>query len=118
VLLATGLVVFLFTYLNLNRWHTNLSYVTVAWILGLGALFAVAIYDPPVASGIARISFAATAVAGVALIAYLGFNRYDRAVMLIPTWALILCWLFGAWVTVTGNWPTTSCSRRWAAAWC
>ncbi|WP_417417243.1 EAL domain-containing protein [Hoeflea sp.] len=103
VLLATGLVVFLFTYLNLNRWHTNLSYVTVAWILGLGGLFAVAIYDPPVASGIARISFAATALAGVALIAYLGFNRYDRAVMLIPTWALILCWLFGAWMTVTGQ---------------
>ena len=23
VLLATGLVVFLFTYLNLNRWHTT-----------------------------------------------------------------------------------------------
>ena len=103
VLLATGLVVFLFTYLNLNRWHTNLSYVTVAWILGLGGLFAVAIYDPPVASGIARFSFAATALAGVALIAYLGFHRYDRAVMLIPTWALILCWLFGAWVTVTGQ---------------
>ncbi len=103
VLLATGLVVFLFTYLNLNRWHTNLSYVTVAWILGLGGLFAVAIYDPPVASGIARISFATTALAGVALIAYLGFNRYDRAVMLIPTWALILCWLFGAWITVTGQ---------------
>ncbi|WP_417412152.1 EAL domain-containing protein [Hoeflea sp.] len=103
VLLATGLVVFLFTYLNLNRWHTNLSYVTVAWILGLGGLFAVAIYDPPIASGIARISFAATAVAGVALITYLGFNRYDRAVMLIPTWALILCWLFGAWLTVTGQ---------------
>ncbi|OCW55631.1 EAL domain-containing protein [Hoeflea olei] len=103
VLLATGLVVFLFTYLNLNRWHTNLSYVTMAWILGLGGLFAVAIYDPQLASGIARMSFAATAVAGVALIAYLGFNRYDRAVMLIPTWALILCWLFGAWLTVTGQ---------------
>lgn len=103
VLLATGLVVFLFTYLNLNRWHTNLSYVTVAWILGLAALFAVAIYDPQLAAGIARMSFAATAVAGVALIAYLGFNRYDRAVMLIPTWALILCWLFGAWLTVTGQ---------------
>ncbi|MDF1608563.1 EAL domain-containing protein [Hoeflea sp. YIM 152468] len=103
VLLATGLVVFLFTYLNLNRWHTNLSYVTVAWILGLGGLFAVAIYDPPIASGIARISFSATALAGVALITYLGFNRYDRAVMLIPTWALILCWLFGAWLTVTGQ---------------
>lgn len=103
VFLATGLVVFLFAYLNLNRWHSNLSYVTFAWILGLGGLFAVAVYDPAVAAGIARISFAATAVLGVGLIAYLGINRYDRAIMLIPTWALILCWLFGAWLTVTGQ---------------
>ena len=103
VFLATGLVVFLFTYLHLNRWHTNLSYVTVAWILGLAGLFAVAIYDPPVAAGIARISFATTAAAGVILIGFLGFNRYDRAVMLIPTWALVLGWLAGGWLTVSGQ---------------
>ncbi len=103
VLLATGLVVFLFAYLNLNRWHTNLSYLTFAWILGLGGLFAVAIYDPAVAAGIARLSFATTTGVGVILIAFLGFNRYDRAIMLVPTWALILCWVFGAWLTVTGE---------------
>src|SRR5690606_8280904 len=60
VFLAAGLVVFLFTYLNLNRWHAHLSYATLAWILGLGLLFGVAIYDPPIASGIARLSFALT----------------------------------------------------------
>ncbi|PWW01885.1 PAS domain S-box-containing protein/diguanylate cyclase (GGDEF)-like protein [Hoeflea marina] len=103
VFLATGLVVFLFAYLNLNRWHSNLTYVTFAWILGLGGLFAVAVYDPAVAAGIARISFSATTILGVGLIAYLGINRYDRAIMLIPTWALILCWLFAAWLTVTGQ---------------
>lgn len=103
VFLATGLVVFLFAYLNLNRWHINLSYATMAWILGLGGLFAVAIYDPAIAAGIARISLAATALSGVVLIGYLAFNRYDRAIMLIPTWALVLCWLFGAWLTVTGR---------------
>lgn len=30
VFLAAGLVVFLFTYLNLNRWHAHLSYATLA----------------------------------------------------------------------------------------
>ena len=103
VFLAVGLVVFLFTYLNLNRWHTRLVYVTLAWLFGLCALFGVALYDPPVAAGIARLSFAATALAGIGLIAYLGFRRYDRAIMLVPTWVLILFWLAGAWMTVTGR---------------
>ena len=103
VALASSLVIFLFTYLNLNRWHVHLGYVTLAWILGLGVLFGVAIYDPSVASGIARVSFALTASVGIILIVYLGFNRYDRAILLIPAWALILVWIFGAWLTITGQ---------------
>ncbi|HCL64421.1 MAG TPA: sensor domain-containing phosphodiesterase [Rhizobium sp.] len=103
VALASSLVIFLFTYLNLNRWHVHLGYATFAWILCLGLLFGVAIYDPSIASGIARLSFALTATAGIALIVYLGFNRYDRAILLVPTWALLLVWLFGGWMTVTGQ---------------
>ncbi|MBW8321209.1 MAG: EAL domain-containing protein [Arenimonas sp.] len=103
VVLASSLVIFLFTYLNLNRWHVHLGYATFAWILGLALLFGVAIYDPSIAAGIARLSFALTATAGIVLIFYLGFNRYDRAILLIPTWALILVWLFGGWLTVTGQ---------------
>lgn len=103
ITLAAGLVIFLFTYLNLNRWHTNLSFATLAWIVGLGILSGVAIYDPSIATGIARFSFALTVIAGTGLIAYLGVNRFDRAIMLIPTWVLIICWLFGAWLTVTGQ---------------
>ncbi|MHB0953068.1 MAG: EAL domain-containing protein [Allorhizobium sp.] len=103
VALASSLVIFLFTYLNLNRWHVHLGYATFAWILCLGLLFGVAIYDPSIASGIARLSFALTATAGIVLIVYLGFNRYDRAILLVPTWALLLVWLFGSWMTVTGQ---------------
>ncbi|MDI6836579.1 MAG: EAL domain-containing protein [Rhizobiaceae bacterium] len=103
VALASSLVIFLFTYLNLNRWHVHLGYATFAWVLGLGLVFGVAIYDPSIAAGIARLSFALTATAGIALIVYLGFNRYDRAILLVPSWALILVWLFGGWLTVTGQ---------------
>ncbi|KKX28285.1 EAL domain-containing protein [Rhizobiaceae bacterium LC148] len=103
VALASSLVIFLFTYLNLNRWHVHLGYATLAWIVGLVLLFGVAIYDPSIASGIARLSFALTSTAGILLIVYLGFNRYDRAILLVPTWGLILVWLFGAWLTVTGR---------------
>ncbi|MGV1790764.1 EAL domain-containing protein [Rhizobium lusitanum] len=103
VALASSLVIFLFTYLNLNRWHAHLGYVTLAWVLGLALLFGVAIYDPSIASGIARLSLALTATAGLLLIIYLGFSRYDRAILLVPAWALILVWLFGGWMTVMGK---------------
>nr|WP_309500851.1 EAL domain-containing protein [Neorhizobium sp. SHOUNA12A] len=103
VALASSLVIFLFTYLNLNRWHVHLGYATLAWVVGLVLLGGVAIYDPSVASGIARLSFALTGTVGILLIIYLGFNRYDRAILLVPTWALILVWLFGGWLTVTGR---------------
>jgi diguanylate cyclase (GGDEF)-like protein len=103
VALASSLVIFLFTYLNLNRWHVHLGYATLAWVVGLVLLGGVAIYDPSVAAGIARLSFALTGTVGILLIIYLGFNRYDRAILLVPTWTLILVWLFGGWLTVTGQ---------------
>ncbi|MFC5036429.1 EAL domain-containing protein [Tianweitania sediminis] len=102
VALATTLLVFLFTYLNLNRWHGHFSYGAVIWIFGLLLLAGVAVYDPAVASGIARLSLAATAATGVLLIAYLTFQGYDRAIMLIPSWLMVLVWLVGGWMTVTG----------------
>ncbi|KAB2758629.1 sensor domain-containing phosphodiesterase [Brucella anthropi] len=103
VALAASLVIFLFTYLNLNRWHDHFSYGAVTWVLGLLALAGVAVFDPPVASGIARISLALTVVSGVAIIGYLAVKGYDRAVMLIPAWLLTLIWLLGAWMTVSGR---------------
>jgi diguanylate cyclase (GGDEF)-like protein len=103
VALASGLVIFLFTYLNLSRWHANLAYATLAWVMGLGTLFGVAIYDPSIASGIARLSFALTAAVGSILIIFLGINRYDRAILLIPSWLVVLAWLFGASLAVTGE---------------
>ncbi|MRN46355.1 sensor domain-containing phosphodiesterase [Brucella sp. 6810] len=103
VALAASLVIFLFTYLNLNRWHDHFSYGAVTWILGLLALAGVAVFDPPVASGIARISLALTVFSGVAIIGYLAVKGYDRAVMLIPAWLLTLIWLIGAWMAVSGH---------------
>ncbi len=100
--LAGTLVVFLFTYLNLNRWHGHFSYGALAWILILVAIAGVAIFDPAVAAGIARISFAATAVLGIGLIVYLGFRGYDRAIMLVPSWLMILVWLAGSGMAALG----------------
>jgi len=102
VSLAATFVVFLFAYLNLNRWHDHFSYGALAWILGLGMIAGVAIFDPAIAAGIARLSFAATALIGIGLIAFLAANGYDRAIMLIPSWLMILVWLAGSWLAVTG----------------
>lgn len=101
--LAATLVVFLFTYLNLNRWHGHFSYGVLAWILGLVLIAAVAVIDPAVAAGIARLSFAAAGIVGIGLIAYLGAQGYDRAIMLVPSWLMVLVWLGGSWMAITGT---------------
>ena len=60
--LAATLLVFLFAYLNLNRWHVRYSHVDgLLAPRSSAASSALAIVDPPVASGVARISIAAVA---------------------------------------------------------
>jgi diguanylate cyclase (GGDEF)-like protein/PAS domain S-box-containing protein len=101
-ILAATLLVFLFAYLNLNRWHVRYAHITAGWLLFLGALVGLALFDPPVASGIARISLALIAVAGLGLVVYLATHGFDRAVLLIPTWLLLVTWVFAATLAVTG----------------
>ena len=102
IALAATLVVFLYTYLNLNRWHLHFSYAAFSWVLALAALSGVLLFDPSVAAGIARFSFALTAAIGLGIVAYLSFKGYDRAIMLVPSWLMILVWLAGSWLAVTG----------------
>ncbi len=101
-ILTATLVVFLFAYLNLNRWHVRYMHIALAWLAVLAALVAVALFNPPVASGIARMSLAAIALAGFAMVVYLSTHGFDRAVLLIPTWFLLVVWTFAAALTVTG----------------
>jgi len=101
-ILAATLLVFLFAYLNLNRWHVRYAHITVGWLAFLGALVAVALFSPGAASGIARISLFLIALFGFGLVVYLSTHGYDRALMLIPTWLLLLVWVVGAGLTVVG----------------
>jgi diguanylate cyclase (GGDEF)-like protein/PAS domain S-box-containing protein len=77
--------------------------VAAAWLIFLAALAGLALYDAPVAAGVARISLATIAGAGSVLVLYLAMHGYDRAIMLIPTWLLLLIWVIGAAFTVTGT---------------
>jgi diguanylate cyclase (GGDEF)-like protein/PAS domain S-box-containing protein len=101
-ILAATLVVFLFAYLNLNRWHVRYVHITLAWVGMLAALVGLALFDAAIASGIARISLALVAVLGLALVIYLSTHGYDRAVLLIPTWLLLVVWVFAAMLTIFG----------------
>ena len=101
-ILAGTLLVFLFAYLNLGRWHVRYMHITIGWLAGLAALVAIALIDASIASGIARLSLVCIAFLGLGLVIYLSTHGYDRAVLLIPTWFLLVVWTVGLVMTVTG----------------
>jgi diguanylate cyclase (GGDEF)-like protein/PAS domain S-box-containing protein len=101
--LSATLVVFLFAYLNLSRWHVRASHVAGVWIAFLLALVGLAVYDPPVAAGVARISLATVAAVGFILVVYLATHGVERAVMLIPTWLLLVVWVCAAAFAINGS---------------
>ena len=102
VFLAASLLIFTYTYLHLNRWHVRYSHLIIGWLIGLALLLGIAIVEPSIAAGVARLSIGLTAVLGFGLIVYLATHGFDRAIMLIPTWILLLVWTFAAWLTITG----------------
>lgn len=103
VTLAGALLIFLYTYLHLHRWHARYSHVAVLWLLGLVVLAGVIAVDPSVAAGVARLSLGLTAAVGLAVILYLSLRGFDRAIMLIPTWLVLVFWVAAAWLAVTGR---------------
>jgi diguanylate cyclase (GGDEF)-like protein/PAS domain S-box-containing protein len=102
-ILAATLLVFLFAYLNLGRWHVRYMHITLGWLAGLAALVVLALIDPSIAAGIARLSLVFIAFLGLGLVIYLSAHGYDRAVLLIPTWFLLAVWALALMMTVTGS---------------
>ncbi len=101
--LAATLLVFLFAYLHLNRWHVRYARIGALCFLFMAGLIGFALFDAPVAAGIARIMLATVAAVGFILVVYLSTHGYDRAVMLIPTWTLLLAWVSAAGFAVAGK---------------
>src|SRR4030088_570410 len=102
-ILSATLLVFLFAYLNLSRWHVRYAHIAIGWLAFLACLVALALFDPSIASGIARLSLFAVAVLGLGLVIYLSFFGFDRAVLLIPTWLLLVVWVVAAGLAVMGG---------------
>ena len=101
--LGATLIIFLFAYLNLRRWHVRYSHIAAVWLLLMAAVVALSIYNAPIAAGVARISIATVAGVGLILVLSMAARGFDRAVMLIPTWFLLLVWVVAAGLTVTGT---------------
>lgn len=101
-LLAATLLIFLFAYLNLNRWHVRYGHVIGAWLLVLAVIAGTALFDPTLAAAVARISLALVALFGFGVVCWLATQGYDRAVMLVPTCLLLLLWVVAAGFAVTG----------------
>ena len=100
--IAATLIVFLFAYLNLRRWHVRYVHFVLTWLVLMAAVVALSVFNAPVAAGIARISIAAIAGIGLLLILTLAARGSDRAVMLIPTWYLLGVWVVAAGATALG----------------
>jgi diguanylate cyclase (GGDEF)-like protein/PAS domain S-box-containing protein len=73
------------------------------WMAAQLVLIAVAFLDPRLAATFARLSSIAIAGGGAALILLLALRGQDRALSLVPSWMLLLVWLFGAGATYTGR---------------
>lgn len=103
VMLAASLIIFLYAYLNLNRWNIHYSHLALTTLTLLLGLLGVAVWDPSIAAGIARLSLGIIGVLGLITIMVLAVQGYDRAIMLIPTWFLLIAWLVGAGMTILGS---------------
>ena len=103
IALAAALLAFLFGYLALARWDRRVAWLGAATLVGLAGLGALALFDASQAAGIARLALAGIAGFGALATIVLSFRGFDRAVHLVPTWALLVAWLYAAAVTVTGQ---------------
>jgi diguanylate cyclase (GGDEF)-like protein len=101
--LAASFVLFLYVFLRIGMWHGWIKTLFWCWIAAQFGLVLFAVVDPRLASGLARSSFLGIAAVGTCLIAYLALRGQDRALLLIPSWMLLLVWLFGAAMIVLGK---------------
>lgn len=101
--LAASIVLFLYAFLRIGLWHGWIKTLFWCWIAAQFFLVILAVIDPRLASGLARASAVGIAGIGTCLIAYLALRGQDRALLLIPSWLLLLVWLFGAAMIVLGK---------------
>jgi diguanylate cyclase (GGDEF)-like protein/PAS domain S-box-containing protein len=101
--MAASLLVFLHVFLRLRASHGFVRLALGVWIAAQCVLVALAFLDPRLTATLVRLSSLGIAAAGAGAILFLALGGQDRALSLVPTWMLLLVWLFGIGATLTGR---------------
>lgn len=102
VVLAAALVLLLYAYLSLGAVHSAFFRIGLVWAAFFSSLVGLAVFDPQIASGIARMGLGVIGIGGLLVIVPMSLQGYDRAVHLIPSWTVFMAWLLAAWLAVSG----------------
>jgi len=101
--MASSFVIFLSTFLRLGHWHGIVRMMIGVWMVAQLTLIAVAVIDPRLAATFARLSFLMIGGVGGLFTVFLAFKGQDRALSLVPTWLLLLVWIFATGMTLSGR---------------
>ncbi|CAN0604245.1 unnamed protein product, partial [Ectocarpus sp. 12 AP-2014] len=102
VILAAALVLLIYAYLSLGAVHNVFFRIGLVWAAFFSSLIGLAVFDPQIASGIARMGLGVIGIGGLLVIVPMSLQGYDRAVHLIPSWTVFMAWLLAAWLAVSG----------------
>lgn len=102
-MLPLTLLAFIVSYLNITRWRFRNTYALIALIPLAAAAAWLSQVDATLTASIARVSLAIVAAVGLIAIVIAAIRGHDRAVMILPTWALLIAWIVGASFTVSGE---------------
>jgi diguanylate cyclase (GGDEF)-like protein len=101
--MASSFVIFLSTFLRLGLWHGMVRMMIGVWMVAQLTLIAVAVIDPRLAATFARLSFLMIGGIGGLFTIFLALKGQDRALSLVPTWLLLLVWIFATGMTLSGR---------------
>lgn len=102
VFLASSLIIFLLAYLKIYHWHYKLIYAIFLIIAILISLFAFSVTNPILIATIARIIIGVTIFVGTLLIGYLIYKKFNRAIIIVPTWIFLILWCIAMYACING----------------
>lgn len=101
--MVATLLVFLYTFLRLGRWHGFIRMLLGLWMAAQFLLVGLAFLDPRLAATFARLSIVAVTGVGALLTLFLALRMQDRALSIVPVWVAMAVWLFASAMLFTGR---------------
>ena len=102
ILLVGSIFLFSFTYLHLFRWQLKTGIVALGTIILISILLIAAFFNPSLSAGIARLLLVAVGIFGTYFVIVQTIQKHERAIMLIPSWLILIFWILGAGAATSG----------------